>query len=142
MSWIIWLIAALVLAILETMTVDFTFLMFAGGALAAAGVSAAVSQLWVQVVVFGIFSLVLLLVVRPWAKRHINRGAERISNVRALEGKTALTLTPVDVHGGRIKVGGEVWSARTEGEEIAEDEDVEIVRIDGAHAVVRLHADS
>lgn len=136
MVWGIWTIIAVVLAIAEILTVDFTFLMIAGGALAAAGVSAAGGGLILQIVVFAVVSIVLLFFVRPWARKHVNDSSTGESNIYAMTGKVARTLSAVDAASGRVKVGGEVWSAKTYGEPISEDTVVIITAVEGAQVVI------
>lgn len=60
MAWGIWAIIAAVLFILEVITVDFTFLMVAGGALAATGVAMATDNLAIQIVTFAAVAIILL----------------------------------------------------------------------------------
>ncbi|WP_124054766.1 NfeD family protein [Arcanobacterium ihumii] len=136
MSWGIWAIIAIVLLILETLTVDFLFMMLAGGALASVFTSLATDSLTVQVIVFAVVSVLLLAFIRPWARKHVNDSSTGTSNVYALAGKDATTLTPVNRTSGRVKIGGEVWSAKTSGDEIAQDTDVVVQTIQGVTLVV------
>ncbi|WP_406711629.1 hypothetical protein QEV67_08025 [Trueperella pyogenes] len=72
MAWGIWAIITVVLLIAETLTVDFLFMMFAAGTLAATLTSVlAPDALVVQIVVFGMISLLGIAFVRPWARRHV-----------------------------------------------------------------------
>ena len=68
MAWLWWIGAALVLGVIETLTVDLTFLMFAGGAVGGAIAAALGASFLVQVIVFAVVSTLLLAAVRPWAK--------------------------------------------------------------------------
>lgn len=138
MSWAIWLIIAIVFLILETFTVDFTFLMLAGGALVATGVAAGTDNLVIQIVVFALTSVLLVAFARPWAKKHINVKGPAAGNVYGQVGKSAQTLTVVDQSAGRVKIGGDVWSARSTGASIPQDTGVVVVEIDGAVAVVEV----
>ncbi|MDO5025816.1 MAG: NfeD family protein [Trueperella sp.] len=139
MAWGIWAIVGVVLLILETLTVDFTFLMVAAGAFAAAGVSAvAPDSLLLQILAGALVAILLLLFVRPYIKRHINDRATGSSNIDALRGQSAYTLTTVDVTGGRVKIGGEVWTAKSYGPSIPADTQVVVTGVEGASAVVKL----
>jgi len=111
-SWLWWFIAALGLAGVEILTVDLFFLMAAAGAVAA-GVGAlfGVSVVW-QFVIFGVVSLVLIGVVRPIALRHVRVPAAK-TNVDLLVGAEAIVVEQVDGLDGRVKFGGEIWSARS-----------------------------
>ncbi|MCF4121460.1 NfeD family protein [Antribacter sp. KLBMP9083] len=137
MEWLWWVGGALVLGLIEILSLDFVFLMFAGGALAAAGVSAADQPLWVQVMTFAVASLILLLVLRPWIVRKAHVPA-LATNTDAHVGRTAAVVQDVTTTSGLIKLVGEVWSARAvDGSPVLpEGTTVRVVRIDGATAVV------
>lgn len=137
MGWIAWLIIGIVLGIIEMLTLEFTFLMFAGAALAAAVAAGLTPNLAIQVAVFCIVAVILLFTVRPWARRHIeNSSPDSRTNVDSLPGQIAEALSDVTARGGRVKLDGEVWSARTFGAPIPEGSIVTVARIDGAHAIV------
>lgn len=137
MGWEIWLLIALGCVIIECLTVDFTFLMFAGGSLFGAGVSTLSDSLVIQLVCACTVALLLLLLVRPWIKNRFNPRGSATGSVQGNVGKSARTLTAVDPTSGRVKIGGEVWSARSESGYIPEGLEVIVVDIDGAQAVVR-----
>lgn len=138
MDWEIWLLVALVCIIVECLTVDFTFLMLAGGALAGMGVSYATDSFAAQVVVCGIVSVVLLILVRPWVKNHFNPKGSATGSVEGNIGRSARALTAIDGTSGRVKIGGDVWSAYSPDGYIPEGSPVIVVGIEGAQAVVRL----
>ncbi|MBE7160278.1 MAG: NfeD family protein [Williamsia herbipolensis] len=139
MAAIIWLIAALVLVGAEALSGELVLLMLAGGAIAATG-TAALTDLPVVVdaVVFAAVSVLLLAGVRPVARRHLLRRPMLATNAEALQGKTAVVTTTVDAHGGQVRLDGSIWSARPlhSGDVFAEGEDVMVMQIDGATAVV------
>lgn len=144
MAWLWWMGASLVLGVIEMLTVDLTFLMFAGGALGACAAAALGAPLWAQVAVFGGVSVLLLFVVRPWAKRRLAAVTpEMRTNAEAQIGRHATALTAVDARGGRVRLGGQEWSARlapTQGgdprERVEPGATVTVTGIDGAVAVV------
>lgn len=137
MSWGIWALIAIVLLILETLTVDFFFLMLSAGAFVTAVVAAFSPSLTLQIITFSVVAVVALLFVRPWAREHINATPGKESNVYALHGRKAVALSEITEDAGRVKIGGEVWSARThDGVMIAAGAEVVIERIDGAHVIV------
>ncbi|MET9203243.1 NfeD family protein [Gordonia sp. NPDC003585] len=138
MSALLWLAAAILFVIAETFSGDLVLLMLAGGALGAAGADALGAPVWLEVVVFALVSVLLLMGVRPVAKRHMLSRPRMLTNTEALKGKHAIVTEEVDDRDGRVKIGGEVWSARalTAGEVIAPGEEVTVVEIDGATAVV------
>ena len=113
MAWLWWIGAALVLGVIETLTVDLTFLMFAGGAVGGAIAAALGASFLVQAVVFAAVSTLLLAAVRPWAKwQLLSTTPDMRTNASALIGREATALTVIDERGGRVRLGGEEWSAR------------------------------
>ena len=138
MAWLWWLGAALVLAIAEELSLGLVLLMFSGGALAAAIAAGLHAPVVVQVIVAVVVSGLLLFTLRPWLLRHLRRRQRLVeTNVHALVGRHAVTVTEVGGNGGRVKIGGEVWTARARsGEPIATGTPVRVTRIDGATAVV------
>jgi membrane protein implicated in regulation of membrane protease activity len=113
-DWAIWFIAAAALIggeLLVTAAVlgSVGLAAFGAGIVAALGASSELQ--WAS---FSVFTLLSLLVVRPFAKRHlIAQPVEQRTNVNALVGLEALVTERVDRDSGQVKVGGEIWSARS-----------------------------
>ncbi|MDR1824113.1 MAG: NfeD family protein [Bifidobacteriaceae bacterium] len=141
MQWLWWLCGAFVLGLVEVMTVDFTFLMLAVGALGACVAAAFGAVWWVCVIVFVVVSIIMLAAVRPFMLSHLKRkgDGEPQTGAAALVGREAVTVTAVTATGGRVKLEGEVWTARIEGGvgSVPAGSFVEVSAIDGATAVVR-----
>jgi membrane protein implicated in regulation of membrane protease activity len=136
---VIWLIVAIGLAGTEALTGDMFLLMLGGGALAAAGSSWLLdAPIWVDGVVFLAVSVLLLALVRPPLRRHLTPPKSLLTGIEALEGKAAVVLDHVARDHGQVKLDGQVWTARplNEGDEFEPGEQVTVMRIDGATAVV------
>lgn len=135
---LIWLIIGIALIVAEVLSGDFVLLMLGTGALAAAGAEAITGNLYIDVAVFAIVSTGMLGLVRPALKRRFLAGPDIKTNVEALVGNQAVAMSDVDSHGGRVKLAGEPWSARTltEGDVIEAGEQVTVVEIQGATAIV------
>lgn len=139
MAAIIWLIAAVVLAVAEAFTTTFVLLMFAAGALAAAGAAALDTSIVTQGIVFGVVSGLALAVVRPLARRHIGRGsAPEAIGVEAIAGSSGLVVERVDADSGLVKIEGDTWTARAyDATQVIEPgERIQVVEIRGATAMV------
>lgn len=135
--WLWWLGAALALAAVEMMTLDFMFLMLAIGALVAMVLAALGLGFTGQVVTFALASLLLLFLVRPVLKRRLLENTPlAVTNAAALKGRDALVTEPVTELAGTVKLAGETWSARPQwdGETFAIGERVRVARIEGATA--------
>ena len=139
MDWLWWVGIGLLFVVVEIVSLGLVLIMFAGGAFAAAVVSALGGPFWLQIVTFAVVSGLLLLALRPWLLRHLRHRMPLVeTNVAAQVGRPAVVLAEVGPLGGRIKLSGEVWSARSarEGLVLAAGTDVRVVRIDGATAIV------
>ncbi|MFF8385198.1 NfeD family protein [Streptomyces kanasensis] len=137
-AWVWWLIAAVGLGIPLVLTAMPEFGMFSVGAVAGAVTAGLGFGVVAQVVVFVAVSVALVAVVRPIAARHRDDRPQHASGVDALKGRQATVLERVDGAGGRVKLAGEVWSARSYAPDQVFDvgEQVDVVDIDGATALV------
>ncbi|HLR58731.1 MAG TPA: NfeD family protein [Beutenbergiaceae bacterium] len=139
MGWLWWVGLALALGVIEMLTVDLMFLMLGGGALAGAIVGALGAPLWAQVLVAVAVAGLLLFIVRPLAKRRLEAHTPKAATGAAAHvGRTATVVADVTQRAGRVKLHGEVWTARSAdpGVVLPIGATVEVIRIDGATAVV------
>jgi membrane protein implicated in regulation of membrane protease activity len=138
-AWLLWLIASGLFAAGEMASLDLVLLMFAGGALGGMTVALLGGPVVLQLVGFIVVSALLLVLVRPLAKRHlVDRTPEQLDGVAVLIGRTAKVTEAVDGHGGRIRLGADEWTARSQygGEHFPVGTTVRILQVDGATAVV------
>ncbi|MGW3416869.1 NfeD family protein [Streptomyces phaeochromogenes] len=137
-AWVWWLIGAVGLGIPLVVTAMPEFGMLAVGAVAGAVTAGLGGGVVLQVVVFAAVSVALIAVVRPVATRHRSQRPQLATGIDALKGKQAVVLERVDGSGGRIKLAGEVWSARAldTGHAYEVGQEVDVVEIEGATAIV------
>lgn len=137
-AWLVWLVAAGVLAIAEALSLDLVLIMCAAAALAGGGAAALGAPVALQVAVFAVAAVGLLLVVRPAARRHLEVTGHHATGIEALVGREAVVVQAVDAHGGRVKLAGEEWSARAyaAGEVLEVGRVVRVMEISGATAIV------
>jgi len=137
-TWVIWLIVAAVLGTVEVMTTTLAFGLVGIAALMAAGAGFLGAPAALQFGVFVLASGVGLGVARPFALRHIRQPPMLRTGTAALVGRSALVLEEVGPHGGRVRIGGEVWSARSydETQVIPAGSTVDVMHIEGATALV------
>jgi len=138
-DWLIWVIVAVVLAVGEIATPGlFVLGPVALAALLALLVAALGGPMLLQLIVFGVASIASLALLRPVARRHLRMPAQLRTGTDALVGARATVLQRVDVDGGRVKIGGEEWSARAymEGQVLEPGTRVEVAKIEGATALV------
>ncbi|GIG35620.1 NfeD family protein [Cellulomonas pakistanensis] len=144
MDWLWWLGGALLLGVAEMFSLDLIFLMLAGGALAGAGAAALGAPLAVQIIVAAFAALLLLFALRPFLLHSLRLRTQLVeTNSAALVGRAATVVAPTDATGGRVKLAGEVWSARAlvVGASFDTGAVVRVARIDGATAVVESAGD-
>lgn len=137
-SWIIWLILAAVLGVVEILTTTLAFGLVGIAALIAAGAGFFGAPAVVQFGAFILASGVGLGVARPFAMRHLRHPPLLRSGTAALVGRPAVVLEEVGPHSGRVRIGGEVWSARSydETQVIPVGKTVDVMHIEGATALV------
>ena len=137
-EWVLWMIAAGVLAVGEMFTLGFFLGPVAIAAVLAAIVALAGGGVALQWIVFTAVAGASVLVLRPIARRHLRTPLQLRTGTAALIGSPALVLERVDGHGGQVKIGGEIWSARSFDEDQAFESGtrVEVLKIDGATALV------
>ena len=111
---IFWLILLIVCIGIELATLGLTSIWFAGGSIPAMIAAAIGAPLWLQILLFVLFSLVLLFFTRPIAVKYFNK--DRIkTNAESLVGRTAIVISDINnLEGiGQVTVSGQEWSARS-----------------------------
>jgi membrane protein implicated in regulation of membrane protease activity len=137
-SWIIWLIVAAVLGTIEIATTTLAFGLLGAAALVAAGTGYLGGDAAIQFGAFVVASAAGLGIARPFAMRHLRHPPLLRTGTAALVGRTGYVLEEVSEHGGRVRIGGEEWSARPYDETlvIPAGTKVDVLQIEGASALV------
>ena len=137
--WLVWLVIAAVLFVGEILTAGFLLLWFAIAAVVAMFVSFITTNLFIQILIFLIVSVLLLIFTRPLLSKYTNKD-NTITNSNAIIGKTAIVTEDISLLNstGQINVDGEIWSAKTMDPNliIPKGSKVEIIGIDGVKACV------
>jgi membrane protein implicated in regulation of membrane protease activity len=135
-----WLSIALCFLIFEMGSPGlFFFLSFFFGALAAAGANFLAYGVITQALIFLGGSGIAMLGLKLWLNKDKQHRQEHTTNVYALYGKQALVLTDITpLQAGEVKVGGEIWSARSfHTDVIKAGAIVEVVHVEGSHVIVK-----
>lgn len=137
-AWIVWLIVAAVLGVAELVTFTFALGLIAVAACVAAAVAVFDLGLPFQLLAFVIAAAAGLGLVLPIARRHVKQPPLLKTGPAALIGRPARVLEEVTGHGGRVRIGGEEWSARAYDETlvIPVGHTVDVMQIEGATALV------
>ena len=140
MQWeaIVWFVLMLIFLMVEANTVSMVSAWFAVGSLGALIISLLGGELWIQGVVFVTVSAVLLILLRPLARKHFTPKLVK-TNVEAVVGQTGPVIVAIDnvLAEGRVKLGGMEWAARsTDGQPIPLDTLVTVDRVEGVKVFV------
>ena len=137
--WLIWAIIAVALGIGEMLTPGLFFL---GPLALSAGLAALVGLVGggtiITLIVFILASIASLAFLRPIARRHVRMPSISRTGTDALVGRKAVVTRRIDANGGRVRIGGEEWSARAylDGQVVEEGKSVDVIQIEGATALV------
>ena len=140
MNWaaIVWLLLMVFFIWTEVTTVSIVSLWFAAGALAAMIVAMIGGQIWLQITVFVVVSGVMLLLLRPVAKKFLTPRIVR-TNLDAIVGMEGIVTENINniLAEGQVKLNGLEWTARsTTGEPIPAGMQIKVDRIEGVKVFV------
>ena len=127
--WQVWPVIAVVCLILELSSGDFFIICFSIGAVFAI-ISAVIGlNVYWQILIFAIFSLLSVVFVRPVALRWLHKNEpNKRTNADALIGRTGRVTEAIPAGGnGYVQIDGDLWKAVSTGEDIAIDSTVRVV---------------
>jgi membrane protein implicated in regulation of membrane protease activity len=136
--WVIWLVLAAVLGVAEIFTLTAALGLLGGAALLTAASAALGLAVPLQFVVFAGASVAGIVLLAPIARRHLVAPQRLEFGVDALIGKPGYVVAEVTGRDGRVRIGGEEWTARAidDSTVIPAGARVDVLQIDGATAVV------
>ncbi len=136
---VVWLIAMVVLLIIEAVVPGLVSIWFALGALAALITSLFHAPLWFQLVWFFLVSILSLVLTRPLAAKYVNSRTQP-TNADVLIGRECVVTEDIDnvLGTGAVTVGGKVWTARAAEEELRlkKGGKARVLRIEGVKLIV------
>ena len=136
---VFWLIAMVVLLVIEAVVPGLISIWFALGALAALISALFHAPVWLQIVWFVAVSVIALVLTRPLVRKYVN---SRITptNADMVIGKDAVVTEGIDnLHAkGEGLLDGKTWTARMdqETEKAETGETVRVLRIEGVKLIV------
>ena len=134
-SLYVWLAVIIISVAVEAFTLTLCGIWFAAGGVAAL-IAASLS---VGLMVFIVFSALLLVLVRPLCRRFLG-SRQQATNADRIIGQTAVVTEPIDnvLETGAVKINGKIWTARsTTDAQIAIGTRVTVVEIRGVKAIVK-----
>lgn len=138
MLTIFWLILVAVMLVIEIFTLGLTTIWFSLGAVAAAIAAGADAPLWIQILLFSVVSVVIMILVRPFAMKVMDKNRTK-TNIEDVIGEQAEVIEDIDNQRekGRVRFRGVEWMARSfDGNEIAAGEMVTIQAVSGVKLLV------
>jgi membrane protein implicated in regulation of membrane protease activity len=138
-TWVIWVIIAVALLIVEATTTAFVAVYFGVAAIVAAVIGLVGGPLVLQIAAFALAAVAGLWLTRPALKRAAMSGPQLRTGVEAMRGrKGVVTKAIAELEPGQVRVDGDIWSARSffDGESLAVGTRVEVVEIKGVTALV------
>lgn len=139
--WVYWVVAALVLFIVELLTTGFAVICLAIGALGGAIAALIGWDIEIQVLAFAVLSFIALIALRPVLKRmFFSKGEKVTTNVDAIIGKRGVVCVDIDADddNGRVMIDGLDWRAKSENNEpLPKGTKVEVVERDSVILTVK-----
>ena len=111
--WQLWAAIAVICLILELSSGDFFIICFSIGAVFGLLSALLGLNIYGQILLFALFSLLSIFLVRPVALRYLHRNEEqRVSNADALMGRVGHVVETVKANGyGRVQIDGDIWKS-------------------------------
>lgn len=139
MLTIFWLVVVAVMLVIEIFTMGLTTIWFSLGAVAAAIAAALGASLWVQILLFSVVSVLIMLLVRPFAMKVMDKSRTK-TNIEEVIGEQAEVIEDIDNQRerGKVRYRGVEWMARSaDGNKIAAGEMVMVESVAGVKLIVR-----
>ena len=139
MMTIFWLVVVALMLVIEIFTMGLTTIWFSLGAVAAAIATALGAPLWVQILLFSVVSVLIMLLVRPFAVKVMDKSRTR-TNIEEVIGEQAEVIEDIDNQRerGKVRYRGVEWMARSaDGNKIAAGEMVMVESVAGFKLIVR-----
>lgn len=135
---IVWLALLIIFAIAEAATVGLTSVWFAIGSLGALICALLGGNIWLQIAIFIVLSVVCLVALRPLAKKYLNNRVEPTNADRVIGQEAQVTQAIDNIQGsGAVTIGGITWTARSEHDTpIPAGTMVRVLRIEGVKVIV------
>lgn len=113
--WQLWAAIAVICLILGLSSGDFFIICFSIGAVFGLLSALLGLNIYGQILLFALFSLLSIFLVRPVALRYLHRNEEqRVSNADALMGRVGHVVETVKANGyGRVQIDGDIWKSVT-----------------------------
>lgn len=122
MLTIFWLVLVAIMLVIEIFTLGLTTIWFSLGGVAAAIAAGHNSPLWLQIVLFAGVSVVVMVLVRPFAVKVLDKSRVK-TNIDELPGQKAEVIETIDNEkgSGTVRLRGVEWMARSVDDTVIEE---------------------
>ncbi len=140
--WVVWLVVAVIMFIIEAVTTGLATLWFAIGAVVAMIMDLCGAPLPAQIIVMAAVSIVCFALCMIWIRPKLEslrkKNIQR-TNADRLIGREGIVIVPLDKTEGKgqVKIDGQIWSAKAD-TDIAEGVRVNVKSIEGVKLVVEV----
>lgn len=137
-SLYVWVAVIIIGVAIEAFTLDLSAIWFAVGAVAALVAASIGLELSAQLIIFVLFSAVLLVLARPFCRRFL-RTKNEPTNADRIIGEPAIVVEEINnmQAAGAVQIFGQLWTARSADDTvIPEGAAVRVVAIRGVKAIV------
>jgi len=132
---IVWLVTAIVLAIIEAATINLVTIWFIASALVALLLAYLGVSTPVQIAVFVLLGVILLVLTKKPLEKLLKKTKQKTNADRVLDMTGIVTEDIEEDKPGEVKVDGKKWTAISK-ENIKEGSKVKILKIDGVKLIV------
>lgn len=139
MMTIFWLVVVAVMLVIEIFTLGLTTIWFSLGAVVAAIAAGLGAPLWVQILLFSVVSVLIMLLVRPFAMKVMDKNRTK-TNIEEVIGEQAEVIEEIDnqKERGKVRFRGVEWMARSvDGSKISVGEVVTVDAVSGVKLMVK-----
>ena len=138
--WIIWLVIAVVMFVIEAVTTGLATLWFGIGAVVAMIMDLCGASVASQIIVMAVISAVCFAVCMIWIRpklESLRKKNIQHTNADRLIGREGVVIVPLNATEGKgqVKVDGQIWSAKAE-EDFNEGTKITVKAIEGVKLVV------
>lgn len=131
-----WFLLFVILLLVEIITVNLVSIWFSIGALFSCVVSLFIDNLYIQILIFIIVSIVSLLLTKPIVKKLRIRNIEKTNLDSVIDKIGVVTQNITSVDAGEIKIMGKKWTAISN-ENLFVGDRVKVLNISGVKLIVK-----
>ncbi len=134
---VVWLIIAVILLIIEAITVGLVTIWFAGGALVTIFIAFLTDSFIIQFISFVLISTLLLVFTRPLLNKYFEKDKIK-TNVDSLIGEQGIIISASNkLDSAQAKIKSQIWTViEKNGKKLEKDTKINVLSIEGVKLIV------